>query len=54
MTPEARKAWKTPEGASLLEAMFKGGPLTREQQVTLEWIKLIDPPKIKPISPKPR
>lgn len=54
MTPEARKAWKTPEGASLLEAMFKGGPLPKADQVTLERFKQIDPPKIKPTSPKPR
>lgn len=45
MTPEARKAWKTPAGASLLKAMFKGEPLQPQDRETIERFKKIDPPK---------
>jgi hypothetical protein len=47
MNEEARKAWKTPDGAHLFESMLTGRPLSQEDKIYLQILKQIDPPKIR-------
>lgn len=46
MNEQAKKLWKTPQGASLLGKMLDGEPLSQQDKETLEQLKQADPPKI--------
>ncbi len=44
MKQEARKIWKSPQGASLLDGMLKGEPPKAQAKATLERLKKAHPP----------
>ena len=47
MNEQAKKIWKSQQGASLLKAMLSGQKPNQEQQQTLQQLKQADPPKLK-------
>ena len=47
MNEQAKKLWKTPQGASLLGKMLDGKPLSPQDQQHLQKLKQADPPKPK-------
>ena len=46
MNEEAKKLWKTPQGASLLQSMLSGKPMSPQDQQHLLNLKQADPPKM--------
>ncbi len=46
MNEQARRIWKTPDGAGLLRKMLAGGPLDAQDRHTLANLKRADPPKL--------